>query len=265
MRTLLFVALFACASFSAAEPLPMNLLMNDQELEKTGMKELTPQQRQAFEKWAGEWTQKVLDQSKGYHRSIPLKQWVTEWPLAEQANPNASQEEIAEQQKQLNKVVDKIRDNGAIVELKDGSIWKISELDRKKTVTWNRGDKVNWEKTSMTYPPYRLHNLMENNINPTVNQVADAEMIVAPSSTGKKSPYPAEYYKGSTLLSYVHAKGWEITMEDKAVWKIAPRDWQTVLRWEKADRIKVEKTNDLLYPYKLLNLDNGEQALANKK
>jgi len=261
----IFICLFLSSSILLAESLPIDTTLSKQEQEEIGIDKMTPEQKQAFERWSGNWTQKVIQQAPNYHGSASLNEWIKKWPLADQPNTTATPKQIAEQQKSLNKVIDKIRDDGRIVELKDGSVWRISDIDRKKTVTWNRGDRVEWAKSDATYPAYYITNLMENNINPTVRQIAGATMITPPSPTGIKPPEPPDYYRGSVKISIIQTKGWEITLDDNTLWKIAPRDWATVLRWQRSDRVRVEKNNDMLYPYKLLNLDSGEQALANSK
>jgi hypothetical protein len=239
--------------------------MSKQEQQETGVDQMTPQQKQAFEKWSGSWTQKVLKQSPTYHNSMNLRNWVSQWPLAEQPNTTATPNEVAEQQKQINKIIDKIRDNGKTVELKDGSVWKITDIDAKKVLTWNRGDKVDWVKSYSSYPGYYMTNLMENdpNLNSNVNAVAGAEMIKPPAPNGIKPPEPPGYFRDSSRISTIQTKGWTLTLENGTSWKIAPRDWAGVMRWQRGDRVRPEKSSDILYTYNLLNLDSGQQAQGN--
>ncbi|HXF29330.1 MAG TPA: hypothetical protein VN457_05720 [Chlamydiales bacterium] len=70
--------------------------------------------------------------------------------------------------------------NGTTILLKDGSVWKIAEVDRVKAARWLPGDNLSISKTGYTFPPYTLTNSV--NRSRTLNiDTAGAEMVQGPT------------------------------------------------------------------------------------
>ena len=149
-----------------------------------------------------------------------------------------------------------MKNDGGIIELKDGSEWIISPYDTHKTRRWQRDDRIGIETTENIWRPYRLKNY-------TRTQVADAEMKQPASPSGEVAPEDSAYYQGAVLLSKIAGSGEVVSLQDGTSWAISPIDQIRAQNWQKDDRIRVEKNDDYLYPYALHNLDSGETVLAN--
>lgn len=242
----------------AAERLPVQQIMTQQDRDNIGFDSLTPAQKSAFEDWAGSWTHHVLEQAPTYRPGTNLSLWVQSWPAY--ANPTKSQyspEEIAERQ-QANQLVDRIRNNGEYIDLKDGSSWHISPFFRYLTTQWLKNQTVEVQKGTNSLHPWLVHNI-------STGQVAEADLATPPSPTGKKENEGPEYYKGSITLQNVTGPGDIITLNDGSQWKTAPTDMYKAKNWSPEDRIRVEQSDNFLYKYRLTNLDTGEVALANQR
>ena len=260
-----FILFFLTCNTSFAytdETLKLNSVMTSEDMKKTGVASLTQAQKQDLAAWITRWTKMVLDQSNSYHPAKTVPEWVAEWPSYakpvpdRQASQAHEQEEMMKEKKAANKIIDKVRNDGEIIELKDGSIWIISPFDRYKTRRWQRNDAIQIEMTENVFRPYRLRNT-------TRLQVADAELQTEASHTGEKPPENPEYYSNTIGVSSVRQKGEFLELQDSTCWKIAPADQIRVRKWQKNDRVRVTQGEDYLYPYILNNVDSGETVLAN--
>jgi hypothetical protein len=254
-----FFAFLSFNTFASAanDNLPMRQIMTDQEINEIGLGSASPEQRQAFEKWAAQWTKRVIEQAPSYRRGENLSSWVQQWPShADPTKTEMSEEDLLDIQ-QENQKVDKVLNDGAIVELKDGSIWQVSPVFRYLSTTWERNQAIEVKQSNNVRHPYSLRNV-------NLDQVVEADLKQPPSPTGKKREESPEYYKGSTPLVEISGQGDVLTLADNSSWKIAPLDIFRVRDWKQNDRIKVQKANNYLYQYRLTNLDTGETALANK-
>ena len=164
---------------------------------------------------------------------------------------------MAERQ-QSNQVVDKNRNNGEIIDLKDGSSWTISPFYRYLTTQWQKGQVITVSQGTNIRHPWVLNNL-------STGQTAEADMTNPPSPSGKKPPENPQEFKGATQLQMVNTQGDAVSLADGSSWRIAPTDMYKSRTWNPSDRIKVEKSDSMLYPYRLTNLDTGETALAIQK
>lgn len=255
IKYLLFFAVFT-SSIDAA-PINLQQVMTDQELKDSGMNDASPQEQAALERWISNWTLRVIEQAPTYRPGQDLSLWVQSWPSF--ANPKSgklSQEEITERLRH-NARIDKVKNDGALLELKDGSIWEISPLYTYLTSAWQKGETVEFEK-SRNY----LYKFTIRNVNRS--EVADCNMKEAPSPTGEKKPESPEYYKGSVPMLNIDNMGEIMQLSDGTSWKIAPVDTFKAKNWHSNDRIRIEKADNFLYHYRLTNLDNGEVVLANK-
>src|SRR5262249_4960830 len=123
---LVFFTLFAQVH---ADVLPYQEIMTPDEAHEMGLDSSTPEQKQAFERWIASWTHHVIEEAPSYRQGVPLMQWVQTWP--------PTKEEVVERQK-----IDKIKDSGAILELKDGSVFAISPLFSYVVAQWQKGQDV---------------------------------------------------------------------------------------------------------------------------
>jgi hypothetical protein len=240
--------------------LSLDDLMTSDEQSAIGASKLSDTERAALETWISRWTQICIDQAPLYHPGDSLKEWVLKLPLAVQPVQQASPEEIAAQQKEINQKIFRVREDGSIIDLLDGSTWKIADYETYKTRKWQRGDVMVVEKSArfVTYPPYRLKNM-------TRRQFADASMIQPSAPTGQRSETEQSYYEGATRVTEVQNKGEFVFLADGTSWQICPVDQVRSRKWKVGDRIRLGATRDMLYPNSLENLDSGEQVKGNSK
>ncbi len=255
------LSLFVCIAlqhYVAADRLPVSQIMTPEVQQNIGYDRLTPEQKSAFETWAAEWTHHVLENSPSYRPGQNLSLWIQSWPSY--ANPTKSQyspEEIAERQRN-NQIIDRIRNNGEFIDLKDGSSWRISPFFRYLTTQWQKGQTVEVQQGSNIMHPWILHNV-------SVGQTAEADQLSASSPTGKKENESPEYYQGAISLQSVTQQGDLLSLGDGSQWKIAPMDMYKAKNWTPSDRVRVEQSDNFLYKWRLTNLDTGEVALANPR
>lgn len=267
---LLTILLLSVQPKLSCESLSLDTVMTPEEQQELGLDKATDAQRAAFESWLNNWTMTVIQQAPTYRENVDLTQWVETWPAYASPVAKATPEEIIQEKKRLNRVIDKIMDKGATIELKDGSVWFISEVDRYKTVSWQRGNKVTWTQNQYDIAhPYLLRNVNRD-------ETAGAEMKQPPSETGEREPLPADYFEDalriqdivvnrtqSTSSKVIQPNDVFITLEDGTTYRVAPIDMMQSQDWKRNDRVRVENSDDYLYEYQLTNLDTGQQAKAN--
>lgn len=239
-----------------AEPISLTLAATEEEQKEMGLSDLTDEQKRAVENWLGAWTKRVLQASKSYHPSMGLNQWIQEWPISLQETPPKDVEEYKEAQKELSTLVRNV--NGITLLLKNGSEWKIVESDRFNTRFWVRETPIEIKENPRDLSrPYIL-------INRALNDQAGATKLKDASAT----PYeePPGYFRGSFPVKAIEPGGQGISLINNSSWKVAPIDQLLVsTTWKIHDRIRVESSNDVFYPYRLNNLDSGSMAQAQKK
>src|SRR5262245_1916784 len=117
----------------AEERLPAQQIMAIQDMDSMGFEKLSPEEKAAFERWAASWTHHVLDQASTYRPGQSLSAWIQSWPpYASPTKAEYTPEEIEMRQKS-NQVIDRVRNNGEYIDLKDGSSWHISPFYRYLT------------------------------------------------------------------------------------------------------------------------------------
>jgi len=242
------------------ESLSLDDVMSGDEQQAAGLSSLQDSQRAALEQWISNWTRTCINQARLYQPGESLQEWVSKLPLASQPVKKAPPEEIIAEQKELNQKIFTVRNDGAIIDLQDGSSWKIAAYETYKTRKWQRGDTIYPEKTTLiSYPPYRLKNM-------TRRQFADASMLEPVSPTGVRAAPGEDYYAGSTRVTDIQNKGEFVFLADGTSWKICLQDQVRTKKWKAGDRIRHgTSTKDLLYPHSLENLDSGERVRGNSK
>lgn len=257
---LIIVSLFSLCSNAHADQVPLHLVMTKEEMQKTGVDSLPPEHKQALSVWLAEYTKQVIEQSSTYHPSKSIDRWIQSWPkymLATGAKvPKQEQEELNKERQKNNMKIDKNRDEGAIIELRDGSVWQVGATYQYVSRGWNRGDTIEIGKSHNMLYPYWLYNV-------GLEEQVQAKQITPPSPTGQKSPEKASYFEGSTLVTATRGKGEFIDLQNGTAWKIAPGDQSKVRNWKKGDRVRVKQSDAFIYQYVIENLDSGETALAN--
>jgi len=251
-----FVSLFAHKAF--ADSLPAQQIMSQQEMRAMGLDKLNPDQKAAFERWAANFTHQVIEQAPSYRPGQNLSLWIQNWPSY--ANPTKSEltPEDIQMRQMKNQVIDRVRNNGEYIDLRDGSSWFISPVFRNLSTTWQKNHIIEVYQGQNQNHPWILKNV-------NFNQTVEANMAQPPSPTGKKEGEPPEFYKGAIGLQMVTGQGDYLSLADGSVWKIAPVDMYKASKWNPNDRIRVERSGDFLYNWRLTNLDTGESVLANPR
>ncbi len=171
----------------------------------------------------------------------------------------ATTTEISKQNNAHNVRLVKNRDNGSIIELADGSVWKIANFDTYKTREWHRDDEIEWSKSPYDRKnPYRLYNKTKEEREEEGLSTAFAAMLTPANPTGGKQPENAEEFAGSIRISALRQNGQIVDLENGSSWKILLVDQIRASDWKRGDRIKIERVDYLHYNYALKNLDTGE-------
>ena len=249
-RNLVFLSVVALSNPLCGEPLT-DMAMTQQDRENIGIDRMTPQQKKALERWLDNWTRTVLIHAPSYHPSLSLTQWVILWKkeqiqkkIIEEENPEAAVHTIFRNK------------NGEVLELADGSLWNIVVFDQYTVSMWRRNEKVTISpnKYDLTRP-YTIYNIARN-------EQAGAQQQRKAFPNGKRPKEPSSYFANSHTIDSIGINGTTVTINEKE-WNIAPIDQARVVNnWQILDRIRVTKSNDLLYPSKLENLDSGDSANA---
>jgi len=246
MLRYLFVLITVFSYVNSADQLPISLLMSPQEEEAMGLKEAPEERRRLFEQWATHWTQKVIAHAQSYHPSIPITQWVRSWQKRPQDRPN--QEEL---------II--IRNhNGKKLELSDGSVWSISSMDQTTARWWQRNEPLVISQAKRDIlRPFTVFNTVRD-------QKVGARQEKLASPTGKRPENDPSYFKDSIPIEHIGLQGKTISLQNQSTWKISPKHQQFVVsKWKAHDRVRIEKSSDALYQHRIINLDSGDEVLAN--
>ena len=259
LRTLpVFCLVFAVLAISsvAAETLSVDVVMGPQDQEATGINRMTPTEKKAFEQWLTTWTQQVIRQAPTYHPSMTLSQGVSEWPRYLKPRP-IPKEEAAKERKEQNQTIFRNK-GGATIELNDGSVWNITAIDQPVARFWGRNQRLTISKASRDIVrQYLLFNEERR------EQVGGTQAR-PPSPDGQRPPDNPSYFRGAAVVASITADGITVRLASGGVWIVAPTGQQLVqATWTSRDRIRVERSSDSMYRYKLVNLDSGDWVLAN--
>jgi len=236
--------------------LPLDMAMTRQELEQTGCNRLSPQQKQAFERWLEKWTRKVVEQAPSYHPSASLKEWIDRWP----EHVKTEQKDVDTAAKSRHEANQRIyqNNNGRTLELHDGSVWIVREIDVKIATKWKRDEPIAVSTTQRDIRrPYVLTNTARN-------EEVGATLARSAHPSGERPADPPSHYQGSLAITTIDPQGLSISTEDDKQWRIAPADQKQVQAdWRVKDRVKIQRSKDALYRYSINNLDSGDTVLAN--
>ena len=245
-------------SLAFGDRISLNSVMTEEDQKNMGLDKATTAQKKAFEEWLAAWTLKVIEQGPTYHSSLNLQAWVEGWPKSVAPVKTEDHAQIAQENKIINRRIDKNLEDGAILELKDGSVWRIAPFDTYKTRRWLRGDEIEWsigEPKVDARNPYRIYNV-------TRQQVAYGKQEKPPHPSGQKEEVGEDYYKGSIRVVSVRQEGGIVDLENNTSWKIIAGDQIRTEEWKPNDRIRLGKTSDVMYNTSLQNLDSGETVKA---
>lgn len=254
----LFILLSSFSSLRA-EDIPLSEIMTREEMQATGIDSLTLVQKRALEQWIARWTHRVIEQAPSYRSGDELSSWISRWPSF--ASPTKTQFSQAEVQArgEHNQKIDKIKNNGEILELKDGSSWKVGPVYRSLAANWHRNDMIQISPSANVRHPYILYNVSRN-------ETVQGDMVSPTAPGGVKQPGAEEVATGSIPLTAIIVDAYTTAkLADGSDWKIAPVDIYRVRKWHPHDRILVQPSDNFLYKYKLKNIDTGEEVLANPK
>lgn len=259
-RTSLLIISLASALYSPSiglcEELDIDTVMNRQEQEASGLDRLTPPERQAFENWLNTWTRHVIQQAPTYHPSMSLSQWVAGWPGYLKPRPMPKAEAAKERQEANQKIFR--NKGGAVIELKDGSVWNITPIDQPVAQFWARDQHITISRNPRDIVrPFVLFN------DDRKEQVGGTRARPA-SPEGQRAPDNPAYFRGASVINAITPDGITISLTSGDVWIVAPTGQQLVqATWQPRDRIRVERSMDSAYRYRLINLDSGDAVLAN--
>lgn len=238
------------------EDLDLDTVMNPQEQEAAGLNRLTPAERQAFDKWLNTWTRHVIQQAPSYHPSMTLSQWFAGWPGYLKPRPLPKAEATKEKQ-EVNQTIFRNK-GGAVLELNDGSVWNITAIDQPVVQFWARGQHISMKRNPRDIVrPFLLYNNERR-------EEAGGTRGRPPSPEGQRPPDNPAYFRGASTINTVTPDGITITLTTGEVWIVAPTGQQLVqATWQPRDRLRIERSSDAIYRYRLLNLDSGDSVLAN--
>jgi hypothetical protein len=256
---ILFLFLITCSICPLfSQRIPIQEVMTKEEMKKIGVDSATTEQKAAFEEWLSLWTLRVVEQAPTYRPGENLLLWIQKWPdYAKPTKSKLTKKELEERQR-ANQRIDKVKNEGATIELKDGSVWQVAPTYTYLSRLWAPGQVIEVGNSEDIRYTRTLKNINRN-------QLVHANMKAPPSPTGEKQLEDETYYKGSKGVTDIGDRGETLRLEDNSNWQIAPVDQYKVRIWKQNDRIRVEPDDNFLYKYKLTNLDSGQTALANKK
>ena len=246
-----------CTTVLHGDDLSVDQVMSRQEQENAGVNRMSPQERAAFEQWLASWTRKVIQQAPTYHPSSTLSQWVLGWPgyMKPASIPKAA---AAKERQEANQTLFR-NSGGAILELGDGSVWNVCPIDQPVAQFWARKQRLRVTKNPQPdlVRPYILFNEQrQEQVGAVLAKIANPE--------GKRYPDNPAYFQGSVIITSITPDGITVALADKSTWIVAPTGQQLVqTTWSSGDRIRVERSSDAAYTYRLNNLDSGDSVLAN--
>jgi hypothetical protein len=129
--------------------------------------------------------------------------------------------------------------DGQYLLFEDGSLWEISPLDRIETTLWLPLDDIVVVGGDDPGYPYLLIN------------TTDSEAVNAQRIRGDRHWIEETVDDGQYLM-----------FEDRSLWEISPLDRIVTILWLAMTDIIVVEGDDPIYPYLLINTDDGEAADA---
>ncbi|MCB1136657.1 MAG: hypothetical protein KDK78_10340 [Chlamydiia bacterium] len=245
------VLLYALAlPLGAIQPQALKLgdVMTSEEQKSTGISRLTSNEKAQLEVWLTNYTLRLYSNLARNPNLRPGELPVfgenkeQERPAASGYKPHA----------QVIKV-DEIWDDGARLRLSDGSIWSVFDKNVDAASKWERGQNVTVYRSRNTEFPYRLVNM--------VNGAAiDANVDYGPSTTD--TVQPEKRAPGVKVLQETIDQGTQLIMDEGSRWEISPWDRYKARLWLPGEKVKVERSGAVIYPYRLVNLDTTETVEA---
>lgn len=254
--TALFLFSFSLSPIQAEDGLKPSYVMTEEEAKDLGFTDASEEKKRAFARWLEKWTRAVIEEAPTYHPSQSISSWVQSWPAYLRPNAKATKEEIDESTKTANLRIFR-NQNGEKILLKDGSVWEIVPFDRITSKYWQRDDIIDIEKGARDISrPYTL-------LNRTRNESAAAKLLTKPSPNHERPQDKPSYFSGSFNIVSMDIQNGRIGLSNGTQWKIAPVDQKIVeVTWKVQDRVRVERSSDLVYTFQLVNLDSGSTIKA---
>lgn len=256
---LLFCVSTAMCSFKLyadGNILTLREVMPQEQIKRSGLDKLTPEQRRSLEIWISKWTVDVITHARSYRPQMNLAEWIREWPSYDNPTRGNLSPEQEQQRTQANQVIVRNINNGTTLELKNGSVWEIAETYRYVSNGWHRNDVVQILKSENNEHPFVLKNLTQD------NQIVQANLKTAASPTGVRKSEPPSYYKGAVLFAGQRNYGQFVDLQNNTSWEVQPQDYEKTRNWFVNDRIRVGQSRDYYFVNTLTNLDTGEVVLA---
>lgn len=244
MRLFITTCLFSLvvATVCAVSPESINLddVMTKQEQKQTGIVRLSSAERAQLQIWLTNWTLKLYTNLARNPNMKPgdLAVFGQNLPSNENYNP---QGQIL--------LIDEIYDDGEMLRMADGSIWKVAQDSRDKSVKWQVGHRVTVYRSSNPSNPFRLVNL-------ATRDSVDARVEFGPNATQDE----AQQDRSVRRLDAVDDNGGILILDDGSRWKVSPWDKFKTKLWLADERIKIGRSSSIVYPYSLKNLESNEAA-----
>ena len=257
MKKILFVIFCCITSLNySVDSVSIELATKEEDRAKMGLSSLTDDQKVAFEQWLGDWTKRVIQTAPSYHPALSLNQWISSWPASLQVNPPKDSSKNKSDSQNKTTIYRNI--DGEKLILNDGSEWEINSQDQYMTRYWTRETKLQITESTRENisRPYSI-------TNSETGELVGAKKL-KDATTGPKES--SNYFRGTFQLHGISATGDEIRLINNSRWKIAPIDQQKIITtWKVHDRIRIQESQDAMWPYTLNNLDSGSTAIAIKK
>lgn len=247
------------------KPIKFEHVMTPKEIRDTGVDQLTAQERKALEKWLTRWTVRIMNSSNDSISSLDLK-------------PNYAEESIDTKANtfQIRKNIGK----GEKIELDDGSIWKIAPKYRRQSRLWLKDHSIILSKNKRNKG--YSHQLFNLDLGVVVEgwkyELISSEDYGLEEDYGDDNYYqeeipnkPSSFTKAKTketkkgkyaFVEEVMMDGARLKLDDGTSWEINPTDRLDIQAWLPKERIKIERSGNLIYPQKLVNVENNESIEA---
>lgn len=228
-----------------AETIRLNDVMTRAEQQQTGISKLSRNERANLEQWISNYTLRLYS---NLARNPGLRPG--EIPLS-----GKTQREQNRDYKPHGQVLelDEVYEEGVMIRLADGSVWHVNDELSSSSFRWEPGSRIAIYRSRDPLFPYRL-------VNMNSRDAVDAKLDFGPS-IGEKTQESSKG-SGERVIQKNSSQGSEIIMEDGSSWQISPWDKFKTKLWLPGEKVQVERSGGVLYPYRLTNVESEERVEA---
>jgi hypothetical protein len=241
-RVIFFLVFAVTTNAYDINHLELEQVMTPAEQKLTGIKHLTPTQKEALEKWLTNWSLKLLSTGT---RAMSVS---NEDPAA--AIPEYD-------------IVDNIISGGSQVLLKGGSLWQIFPVDVATAGSWLGGDKIRIQKIGGHNYPYKLNNISSGSyVKATPGEDSSNDNNNNNNNNNNNTEQKEPDLQKSFTLDGIEDDGGLIILNDGSMWEIAPSTRYKTRSWASGDTISVYESGELFFKYKINNKTQFDEVLA---